>query len=35
MVELVQDTLVLEVEKQLAEEVVEYIPVLLVVDKVL
>jgi hypothetical protein len=35
MVELVQDTLVLEVEKQLAEEVVEYIQVLLVVDKVL
>jgi len=35
MVELVQDTLVAEVEKRLAEEVVEYIQVLLVVDKVL
>jgi len=35
MVELVQDTLVGEVEKLLAEEVVEYIQVLLVVDKVL
>ena len=35
LVELVQDTLVGEVEKLLAEEVVEYIQVLLVVDKVL
>ena len=34
-VELVQDTLVGEVEKLLVEEVVEYIQVLLVVDKVL
>ncbi|OGD54811.1 hypothetical protein A3K80_01325 [Candidatus Bathyarchaeota archaeon RBG_13_38_9] len=35
MVELVQDTLVGEVEKLQVEEAVEYIPVLLVVDKVL
>ncbi|TRO57110.1 hypothetical protein E2P64_05320 [Candidatus Bathyarchaeota archaeon] len=35
MVELVQDTLVGEVEKLLAEGVVEYIQVLVVVDKVL
>jgi hypothetical protein len=35
MVELVQDILVAEVEKLLVEEAVEYIQVLLVVDKVL
>jgi hypothetical protein len=35
MVELVQDTLVVKVEKRLVEEAVEYIQVLVVVDKIL
>jgi hypothetical protein len=35
MMELVQDTLVVEVEKRLVEEAVEYIQVLVVVDKIL